>query len=165
MSYKRQPQKLILPPSYKISIISNDNYLLLTSKEMPLSQFIKLGYWFDLNPSPEFKFFYLCLIIFGAFIAIGLALSVIILTGKTHKILRRYLRKIKKRLYTFGIVGLMLTLLRHEGAYFLSMRLWMLILGILFIVWVILTIIKIAREYPQKKLLYENKKKALRYKN
>jgi uncharacterized membrane protein len=116
------------------------------------SKLSDINYLIETNPSAQFAFRNLFLIVFGLIILISvilwLASQYLIKKSKT---VRRFLEtKVFYLLLTTGIVGIALTLFRIVGASYLSMRLIFLIFLLAMLAWAIYLIFYLIVSLPKE---------------
>lgn len=113
------------------------------------------SYLFEVTPNQEGLYKYL-IFVFGALILAGLIL--IFKTKKQDKIWKKYFAKIINLYLVTGFIGLVLIFFRFEGIPYLGSRLFLLLLGLIAIIWLI-NIIWYRYKILPKKILDNEKEK------
>lgn len=115
--------------------------------------FLDYKYWLNPRPVPLgpslvggiFAFF-------GWFLIIGLGLYLLARWLKKSRPLEAgVLRRFARLLFNTGLLGLLFLLFTYEQLPFLGMRLWFLLVFILFLYWLVRAIIYFVRDYPKFK--------------
>ncbi len=115
--------------------------------------FLKLSYWFNPNPvelGPALAgsiFFF-----FGWFIVAAVALALLARWLRKRDPLKRDIcRRFANLIFWTGIFGEMALFFAYEMIPVFRMRFWFLTVFVIFIVWLIRTVIHVVRDYPREK--------------
>ncbi len=113
-----------------------------------ISRLFDFGYLLHPNPGKFFPTGTWLLLFFALLVLVAVAIFVTMRSVKLNPVLKRILRKIPTRLFSFGIVGTVLILLRLGEAAYLSMRVWLVLWGIGFAYYVV-TVIRQFQTYSR----------------
>jgi len=110
-----------------------------------------LGFWFRPRSLPFFdSTLYFLLGLFAGFIVLAIIFKVLSLKDK-EVMRRRVWRKLWVCFLTIGLLGELINFFTWSGAAYLSMRVWYLVLLIVFIVWLVFIIIYAVKKLPEQK--------------
>ena len=136
---------------------------------MDFSQFLSLSYWFEVTPVSEFRYLdTLTWIVIALFVlAIVIQLAGRFMT--MHPVVRRLVRRLPGALYLTSIIAAFLLFSRFQRAPYLSMRIWLLLDFVIFLIWLVILLVKFFRNYNREMTAFvkrkENKKKKRKLKN
>lgn len=104
---------------------------------------------------------------YGAIVALfwlaALVIYIIRKQAKTNKALYTVLRGQSSNMFWFGFTALLFTFLRYEGVYIFSSRIWMALIGVVFLIWVIPSSMNFRREYKRLSQRAEKKEDTKKY--
>lgn len=107
---------------------------------------------FSTLPGAQFKYYIPMLILVFALIIGGVVFSIIYKKKKKEDFaFKRLFAKTSKRLILFGILFLVLTMVRYENIPYFSMRLWLYSSILLFVYFAYKTITVYYKDYPREK--------------
>lgn len=113
-----------------------------------ISKLFDFGYLLHPNPGKFFPMGNWLLLFFALLVLAAIAIFLLVRTAKVNPVLKRILRRMPMRLLSFGLSGALLILLRLGEAAYLSMRLWLVVWGVVFIYYVV-TVIRQFQSYPR----------------
>ena len=125
-------------------------------------RFLSPSSLFEINPGSSFSGAMPLLILFGILLIIAIIIFSLLRIKKTNPPLKKLLRPIPMRLEIFALVGILLVLFRLSAAYYLSMRLFLLIWFVSFI-WYLVLLSKRIRLYPQQLKEFLTKEESKKY--
>jgi len=98
-----------------------------------MDKFLSLKYFFTFRPDPDFQFTKLMLAVGLILLIAGILLGIYRKKHLKNEIVRKLIKKYPGQLRTYGILALILLLVRETGIPFLSMRIWWVILAAFFL--------------------------------
>jgi len=118
-------------------------------------QTLSYSYLFNVNPGSSFHYYGLFIFKFGAFLLIGIILTII--SARTANLIYKKLySKIYTFLLTIGAAGFLLLFFRYESVYFLSGRFLLIALFIASIIWVVIIAYYGFRKFPSELSTYND---------
>ena len=122
-----------------------------------MDRLLNLKYYFAPVPSADFQFTKLTLVIAFVLIIAGFALSVYRNKYSKDKILKKILRPYPTKLITYGVIVLILLLIRETGIPYLSMRFWWLVILVFFLYSLINFLLRFRSRYNSRLTQYEKR--------
>ena len=114
-----------------------------------ISKLFDFRYLLHPNPGKFFPMGNWLLLFFAFLILTAIVIFILIRMAKVNPVLKRILRRMPVRLFSFAVSGALLILLRLGEAAYLSMRVWLVVWGIVFIYYVV-TVIRQFQSYPRQ---------------
>jgi small-conductance mechanosensitive channel len=127
-----------------------------------MSKYLNLKYFFEIRPDTSFQYSTWMLVLVGLLLAVAILVKVFRRKAVKDEILKKILKRIPGPLFGFAIALLVLLLFRLSGIPFFSMRIWWIVLALVFVVWVIRSIVRMGADY--RNWASEAKKKETRSK-
>jgi len=124
-----------------------------------MDRFLSLKYFFTPRPDPNFQFTKLILAIGLILLIAGIVLAVYRKKYLKNQIIKKMIRKYPGHLKTYGLLVLILLLVRETGIPFLSMRIWWFVLAAFFLYSFFKFLFTFKKEY--KKRLRQAEKQGL----
>lgn len=121
-----------------------------------ITRLFDLGYLFHPNPGKYFPLGNWILGFFVLLLIVAIAIFIVQHMVKLNPVLKRILRKTPMYLFWFAIGGFVLIFMRLGEASYLSMRLWLVIWGALFI-WYLTTLVLQFQRYPKDLAEFQGK--------
>lgn len=127
-----------------------------------MDRLLTLKYYFATRPDPDFQFTKLTLAVIAFFFLLSLALKIYRKKYAKDVILKKMIKRYPSRLLAFGTALLLLLLFRETGIPFFSMRIWWVLWLLIFLYWVVRTLISFKKEYRRR--FNQAKQKAIKTK-
>lgn len=124
-----------------------------------MDRFLSLQYFFTSRPDPNFQYTKLVFAIGLILLICGVLLSLYRKKYLKNQIVKKMIRKYPGQLKTYGLLILILLLVRETGIPFLSMRIWWLVLAAFFLYSLLKFLFTFRGEY--KKRLSQAEKRGL----
>lgn len=115
-----------------------------------MDRFLSLKYYFTAVPNPDFQYTKLTLVVGLGLIAVGIAISIYRKRYLKDPITKKIIRKYPGTLKIYGVLTLILLLIREAGIPYLSMRFLWLILAGFFIYSVLKALFTYKSEYKKR---------------
>ncbi len=128
-----------------------------------MSNLLDLGFWFDVTPlrlSPIFQIGFF--VLFALFIMGGLVLR-IVRKNRTDKFERQLLARAAALGLAMGLLGMFWLFFSFEEISYFGMRAWILVWGMVVVVWAWKMYRYATKEVPQRRLLEQSKSEANKY--
>lgn len=126
-------------------------------------RFFSPQYYFDLSPSVSGTALKVMLVIFACMVIAGIVVKVYEKLKTLHPAEEKLLGKYFSMLVVMGFVGILIAWFRYEGAYFLSMRFWLLVWLVGIIIWLMNILQFQLKVVPEAKKQTEQKKIFTKY--
>jgi hypothetical protein len=129
-----------------------------------LKNLLSLNYWFSLQP-PDMRPLFLRLSL-GFFLIIlggGVVLRLLASFWRRNPPLSRFLKRLSKPFFFLSLLGYLFLFFKRESIYFLGARFWFLFLGLGFLVWVLVLIVKFLKTYPKEQQAIEKERQFKKY--
>jgi cell division protein FtsW (lipid II flippase) len=124
-----------------------------------MDRFISLKYLLTPRPDPNFQFTKLIFAVGLILLAVGILLSFYRKKYVKNPIIKKMIRKYPGQLKTYGLLTLILLLVRETGIPFLSMRIWWFVLAAFFLYSLLKFVFTFKKDY--KKRLHQAEKRGL----
>ena len=124
-----------------------------------MDRFLSLKYFFTPRPDPDFQFTKLMLAIGLILLIAGIILAIYRKKYVKNQIIKKMIRKYPGQLKTYGLIVLILLLVRETGIPFLSMRVWWVVIAAFFLYSLLKFMFTFKKEY--KKRLRQAEKQGL----
>lgn len=121
-----------------------------------MDKFLTLKYFFTPRPDPNFQFTKLMFAIGLILIISGIVLSIYRKKYLKNLIVKKIIKKYPGHLKTYGMLVLILLLVRETGIPYLSMRIWWFVLGGFFLYSLLRFLFTFKKEY-KKRLIHAEK--------
>ena len=127
--------------------------------------FLHYRYWMNPNPVPLGPSLVSGILSFFAWFLIAAIGLRIVSHGlrKKDALRSEMLRRFSRLLSTTGLLGLLFLFFTYEQLPLFGMRVWFFLLFVLFLVWLGRFVAYVAREYPQKRQLLEERRQIEKY--
>lgn len=122
--------------------------------------YLKLKYWFTLQPEPLLPLFFK---IFVILTAIFIALAIITKLAENKKtVYKNIINSLHQFFTTQSLIALILLFFNYEHARFFSARFWLLFWAIFMLIWLVV-IIKKVKKIPEQRQKLEAEKEYKKY--
>jgi ACR3 family arsenite efflux pump ArsB len=116
-----------------------------------MDKLLSLGYYFSVHPDPDFHFTKLTLLVAGLFLLAALAIRIWRRKYAKDEVLRKMLKRYPGPLVTVSLTLLVLLLFREGGIPIFSMRIWWILLIVIFATWAVRNVLGLNKEYQDRK--------------
>ena len=116
-----------------------------------MDKFLTLSYYFSARPDPDFHFTKLTLLVAGLFLVAALAIRIWRRRYAKDEVLQKMLKRYPGPLVTVSLALLVLLLFREGGIPLFSMRIWWILLIVIFATWAVRNVLGLNKEYQDRK--------------
>ncbi len=116
-----------------------------------MDKLLNFSYYFSARPDPNFQFTQLTLAVVGLFMLAALSLRVWRRKYAKDEVLRKILKRFPGPLVSFAMALLVLLLFREGGIPLFSMRIWWILLIVIFAYWAGKNAMGLGKEYQSRK--------------